>query len=66
MRPIVAVLLGCYGPNDREKDIQQLVEWYVKSKSATNKQPTEASELKMISPEKATVTEIQKSTLELR
>lgn len=30
-RPIVAVLLGCYGPSDREKDIQQIVEWYLKN-----------------------------------
>ena len=31
MRPIIAVLLGCYGPSDREKDIQQVVEWYLKN-----------------------------------
>jgi hypothetical protein len=31
VRPIVAVLLDCYGPHDREKDIQQLAEWYLKS-----------------------------------
>jgi hypothetical protein len=27
----VVVLLGCYGPGDREKDIQQITEWYIKS-----------------------------------
>ena len=31
MRPVIAVLLGCYGPSDREKDIQQVVEWYLKN-----------------------------------
>lgn len=31
VRPIVVVLLGCYGPGDREKDIQQITEWYIKS-----------------------------------
>ena len=31
MRPIIVVLLGCYGNVDREKDIQQVVEWYVKN-----------------------------------
>jgi len=36
MRPIVVVLLGSYGPSDREKDIQQITEWYIKNgKSAT-------------------------------
>ena len=29
-RPVVVVLLGSYGPVDREKDIQQIVEWYLK------------------------------------
>lgn len=33
IRPIVVVLLGCYGPSDREKDIQQIAEWYLKNKS---------------------------------
>jgi hypothetical protein len=27
----VVVLLGCYGPSDREKDIQQITEWYIKN-----------------------------------
>ncbi len=30
-RPIVVVLLGSYGPSDREKDIQQIAEWYIKN-----------------------------------
>ena len=29
--PVVVVLLGCYGPQDLEKDIQQIIEWYIKS-----------------------------------
>lgn len=31
LRPIVLVLLASYGPSDREKDIQQIVEWYLKN-----------------------------------
>ena len=30
IKPIVVVALGCYSPNDREKDIQQLIAWYLK------------------------------------
>lgn len=30
MNPIIIVLLGCYGAQDREKDIQQIIEWYIK------------------------------------
>lgn len=30
-RPIIVILLGSYGPVDREKDIQQIVEWYIKN-----------------------------------
>lgn len=30
-RPIVIVALGSYSPVDREKDIQQIVEWYLKN-----------------------------------
>ena len=33
LRPIVIVLLGSYGPSDREKDIQQIAEWYIKNGS---------------------------------
>lgn len=33
IRPIVVILLDCYGPNDREKDIQQVAEWYIKNKN---------------------------------
>ena len=31
LRPIVLVLIASYGPTDREKDIQQIVEWYLKN-----------------------------------
>jgi hypothetical protein len=31
LRPIVVILLGSYGPSDREKDIQQITEWYLKN-----------------------------------
>jgi hypothetical protein len=30
-KPVLVVLLSSYSPKDREKDIQQIVEWYLKS-----------------------------------
>ena len=43
-RPIVAVLLGCYGPSDREKDIQQITEWYIKIEKSPIEDPAEEKE----------------------
>lgn len=37
VKPIVVVALSCYSPNDREKDIQQIIEWYIKSSSDKEK-----------------------------
>lgn len=37
IEPIVLVLMGSYGPLDREKDIQQIIEWYLKLKKSQDK-----------------------------
>ena len=31
IEPIIVVLFGSYGPLDRQKDVQQIIEWYLKS-----------------------------------
>lgn len=31
IEPIIVILFGSYGPLDREKDVQQIIEWYLKS-----------------------------------
>lgn len=31
VQPIVVVLLGSYGVVDRERDIQQVIEWYLRN-----------------------------------
>ena len=37
IKPAVFVVLSSYSPNDREKDIQQVIEWYIKNQEEKEK-----------------------------